>query len=74
MSYMQFLTWNTKIMKNKYCAEFLVYFCEVEGVWKVSEGDKPLVTHSRFVRSDVLEWGWCKNNPKRTEHLKSKTN
>jgi len=43
MSNTQFLTWNTKIMKNKYCTGFLVNFSEIENIWKVSEGEKPVV-------------------------------
>lgn len=56
MSNTRVLTWNTKVMKTKYCTDFLVNFCEVENIWKVSEGEKPVVTHSRFLHSDVLEW------------------
>lgn len=63
MSHTQFLTRNTKITKNKCCTHFLVNFCEVENIWKVSEGEKPVVTHSRFLHSDVLEWARCKKNP-----------
>lgn len=44
MSNTQFLTWNTKIVKNKYCTDFLVNFCEVENICKVSEGLKPVAT------------------------------
>lgn len=66
MSHTQFLTWSTKITKNK-CTDFLVNFCEVENIWKVSEGEKPVVTHSRFLHSDVLEWARCKKKKTQTK-------
>lgn len=41
----------------KYCTDLLVNFWEAENIWKVSEAETSLVTHSGFLHSAVLHQG-----------------